>query len=381
MGSRLRFVGCQLALLLAVGLVAVGLAEQVARRKYPDLRYEASRQQRAEDLFIRFDSRMGWSNIPGRQARFARKDFDTLVSINEQGFRGDDFSPEKPPHVLRIAVLGDSYVFGHGVEGEETFCAQLERRLQAVLDARGAEPGSENERVSDDWRRVEVLNLGVIGYSTDQELLLLRDRALQFGPDLVVLGIYRNDILDNGRDTAWGLYRKPRFVQTADGLALSSETLSSSVPWSMRLRRELRSRFVLYDIVAFRLGLASVNEGLHDDGTGDPRGAAVRMTQRLLHEFAGTCRQQMVPAVFLVVPPWEEQSILDGLVQDGYGRVLNPEPRFDRFERAHPDSSLGFTYDSHWNRTAHRLVADTLAHTVATILEIATNVGDPGEKE
>lgn len=346
MGSRVRFLVLQLVLLLGVGILAIGLAEQVARRKYPDLRYEASRQQRAEDLFIRFDPRMGWSNIPGKKTRFVRQDFEIDVSINEEGFRGRAFTPAKPPGVFRVAVLGDSYVFGHGVEEGETFAAQLEARLQTPA------------------RPVEVLNLGVIGYSTDQELLLLRDRVLDWAPDLVILAIYRNDVLDNGRDTAWGLYRKPRFVRDGEALVVAEPTLSPSVPWGMRVRRELRSRFVLYDIVAFRFGLASLEESLADDGSGDPQGAAEQTTRRLLEEFAQTCAAREVPVIFLVVPPLEPPSLIEGLVDGDGARVLDPSAMFTRFQAAHPESTLGFTYDSHWNATAHRLVADTLARAI-----------------
>ena len=45
-----------------------------------------------------------------------------------------------------------------------------------------------------DW---QVWNLGVPGYNTSQELTTLRRFGPLYQPDLVVVGFYDNDILDN----------------------------------------------------------------------------------------------------------------------------------------------------------------------------------------
>ncbi|MEA3357480.1 MAG: hypothetical protein U9Q67_03530 [Patescibacteria group bacterium] len=39
----------------------------------------------------------------------------------------------------------------------------------------------------------EVLNMGISGYNTIQEYLLLKDKGLKFQPDLVLLGFFYND--------------------------------------------------------------------------------------------------------------------------------------------------------------------------------------------
>ena len=80
------------------------------------------------------------------------------------------------PGAYRIAVLGDSFVFGSGVAQD----AILTRRLAAHLG-----PG------------FEIVNLGVPGYGTDQELLTLRRWGRKLAPDLVLLGFFWNDIMEN----------------------------------------------------------------------------------------------------------------------------------------------------------------------------------------
>lgn len=47
-------------------------------------------------------------------------------------------------------------------------------------------------------QQIEVLNFGVQGYGTAQELMTLRHHVWQFSPDLIILGFYPgNDIRNN----------------------------------------------------------------------------------------------------------------------------------------------------------------------------------------
>lgn len=314
------------------------LAEQILRLRHPELRYAAERQQRPETTFMRFDPRYGWSNTPGREVRFQRVDFDTKVTINADGFRG----PMLPARAAadsahtRIVVLGDSYVFGHGVEDDEIFTVRLESLLPAV----------------------DVANLGVTGYSTDQELLLLQDRAFDYDPDVVMLFACSNDLLDNGRDTAWGLYQKPRFILAPSGaLALESPTVREGVPWRMKLRREIRRHFVLYDLLAQRVqswsGSLEVPEGAVQD--------ASHLTRALIRRCAEVCRERDARFLLVVLPGWSDPDIFADLPPAGLGARLELAQPFESRQRAHPDSTLVFEHDPHWNERGHRLVAELLA--------------------
>lgn len=102
--------------------------------------------------------------------------WETQISINRHGFRGRDYTLEKPPGTFRIVVIGDSITFGNRLAPEENFPAVLESLYQKA------------------GKKVEVLNLGLGGYDTLQEVAALQDLGLQFDPDLVVLGYCINDI-------------------------------------------------------------------------------------------------------------------------------------------------------------------------------------------
>ncbi len=137
----------------------------------------------AKPAFYTYDRWRGWTLRPGASGWNAREG-DAFVSINREGFRGPEMSVAKPPDTIRIAVLGDSFTEAQQVAEDKTFSAVMGRDLAAYPALAG--------------RKVEMLNLGVNGYGTAQELMTLRHQAWQFSPDIVVLAVFTgNDIVNN----------------------------------------------------------------------------------------------------------------------------------------------------------------------------------------
>lgn len=99
------------------------------------------------------------------------------IVLNSQGFRTAEFQTAKPAARVRVVCLGDSWTFGANVGQDDAY----PQRLQALL--RRAFPDAD----------VEVLNLGVLGYSSFQGRELLRRRVLALDPDVVVIGFAMND--------------------------------------------------------------------------------------------------------------------------------------------------------------------------------------------
>ena len=100
----------------------------------------------------------------------------TEVTVNAHGFRDREYKTEKSRGVYRIAVLGDSVTFGNFLPVEATY----PKRLEQAFHRRGLP--------------VEVLNFGVGGYDTLQEVALLKDLGLKFAPDEVIVGYSMNDV-------------------------------------------------------------------------------------------------------------------------------------------------------------------------------------------
>jgi hypothetical protein len=88
-------------------------------------------------------------------------------------------------------------------------------------------------------RRCEVINAGVPGYTTWQELEFLRQYGLSMQPDLVVLGFVYNDLFcptctDPSKATSW-LGNRPRGC-TDSTRAASRACCSKKANWPMNWR-------------------------------------------------------------------------------------------------------------------------------------------------
>jgi hypothetical protein len=100
------------------------------------------------------------------------------VTTNSFGMRGPEVEPAKPPGTYRIALLGDSFAFGWGLEQNQTFAQVMEDRLNEFYRGK---------------RKFQVLNFGVPGYSTFQEAAAFQEKGYQFSPDAVVVFFIDND--------------------------------------------------------------------------------------------------------------------------------------------------------------------------------------------
>lgn len=336
-----------------------------------------------EDACAVHDPVRGWRNAPGVRTRVVAPRFSYSVSINSRGLRDRDHDFEPQPGVFRVVLLGDSVAWGWGVDDGLAFADIAERELG---------PG------------VEVINLSVPGYSTDQQLATLRGEGRAYRPDLVLLCFVLNDVL--GNETREGyLSGKPRWVsdETADGgwrvegrpVPLPESSNGPDLSFGQRLyansalvqalrpadeerelqraaqrvlpRRTEESRRRTFD--AYRDGAARLAEQLVTPGA---------TTRMLLGELARECDDLGVPLVAFSVPHHHDRY----LYQIGPHRPEIPEGaafRTDLSRRlAEAGAELGFATfavddaylehldeagslhvgDGHPNEIAHRLIAE-----------------------
>ena len=98
---------------------------------------------------------------------------------NQFGFNDRDYSLQKKPGKYRILILSDSFNWAGGKDGNYT--ALLEKKFAQYY---------QNSQV-------EVINAGYPGTHTGEQLALLKKYALQYHPDLVILGFFvGNDFID-----------------------------------------------------------------------------------------------------------------------------------------------------------------------------------------
>ncbi|WP_170399404.1 SGNH/GDSL hydrolase family protein [Ruegeria arenilitoris] len=96
---------------------------------------------------------------------------------NSLGFRGEEIAPEKPTGITRIVAIGGSTTYGsHVNDYTQSYPAQL----GALLNA--------------DTRGFEVVNAGVPGWVSTENLINLQTRVLPLDPDIVILFQGRNEL-------------------------------------------------------------------------------------------------------------------------------------------------------------------------------------------
>jgi lysophospholipase L1-like esterase len=216
-----------------------------------------ARSDRIDPGMLTHDDVLGWRLVPNWRGGHQHWDFVANYAINGLGFRADtDFSGLGTNRW--IAVLGDSFTFGLGVNDESTFVGRLDQRR----------PGG-----------TRFANFGVPGYSTDQELLLLEKRVLRLRPTGILLVVYlANDFFDNLMPFPLQFeWAKPRYALLASGLVLTN----SPVPQARK------------DAFHHRLTLASL---IFDEPT--PRAG---LRQRLAETALGRMLLEEQPAV--LTPP------------------------------------------------------------------------------
>ena len=149
-------------------LVVVGVMGVVLEVSLRLLGYRGAPESIIKNMMPVDDPVLDWRYVPNSHFQ----EGNVVYQYNERGFRGDNHVFEKPPGKVRVAVLGDSVTDGYGVPWNEGFVSV-------------AQHGLGNE--------YEIINLGMGGINTPQEIHLLEEIGLKFSPDYVVVNFILND--------------------------------------------------------------------------------------------------------------------------------------------------------------------------------------------
>lgn len=365
-------------LLVASLGIASGLAELALRVSH----YGEANRTPLQKL-MEYDPLLGWRHKRNISSEMVSDEYRINVQYNAEGWRSASRGFNKPPNVFRIVVLGDSFVDGYTIPVQDRFTEVLEANLKS---------------------QAEVINLGVAGYSTDQELLLLEQEGWKYAPDLVVLAFYYNDVWGNGSRyfSESTTTQKPVFLPDAGGnLSLGNVPVPYSAP-------ALQDRFRLYGLVRTAvkrnrlLYAATVKAGLADSTLPDhsrpsPTGAAGgaeefavyhstetpelarewSITQALLRKMKQEVEQHNAHLMILYVPTriellpaewsgahlpqdYDHSVVVQRLVKICQAENIPYLDPSNRFTSVGADR-LYYPRDPHWNATGHQVVGETLA--------------------
>ncbi|MBN1869837.1 MAG: SGNH/GDSL hydrolase family protein [Candidatus Omnitrophica bacterium] len=110
---------------------------------------------------------------------------------NAFGFLGDDVVVEKDEETFRILVLGDSFTEALQVASDQNYCG----RLRFLL----------NHDPAKRYKKIEVINTGVSGYSPLNYYLYFKRELTRFKPDLVLVQLFANDVFEDNTARAKSL--------------------------------------------------------------------------------------------------------------------------------------------------------------------------------
>jgi hypothetical protein len=197
---RLAWSG--LGLLAALSTVLTLLALEAGARMYGRLTHQGRG--------MTFDAELGWRPRPQVSKIGGVWGVTRPARTNARGWRDSDHSVARVPGLRRAVAIGDSFTFGTDVDDGERFTDLLPKRIG----------------------RLEVLNFGVPGYGTDQELRVLETEALAYRPDVVMLQIcVFNDLRDINHRWLYS-WPKPYYELLEGELHLTGPPLT----WSVRVR-------------------------------------------------------------------------------------------------------------------------------------------------
>jgi lysophospholipase L1-like esterase len=253
--------------LLVSSIAALALAELAARRLFG-----VPLAERLPIVEVRANRTRGYEMVPDRD----HYTYLHPVHVNHLGLRGEDL-PAKAPGEARVLCLGDSLVYGQGVAGADT----IPELLASAFVARAVEL----------HRTVRVVNGGVRGYDTIQEVALLEELGGEIDPDLVVLFWYPNDLEKPRVESAYTALERSGPVAYDTESRMEGAAVAA---WHARefLRRSalvVRLRHVVSDLLAKPLPAAEIEHGFE-------------RLDASLARISSWVRARRIPAVVVTMP-------------------------------------------------------------------------------
>lgn len=246
--------------------------------------------------------------------------------MNAQGFRDQDFRLARTPGVRRVAVVGDSFTLGEGVRFEGIFTERLDG-----LFRRTGPPA-------------EVLNFGISGYGSKDEIVLLERTVLPFRPDLVVLAYVLNDIAHAELDDLTSGMERAKRASPWFRTPSRAVTILAERSWNRTLSQRASELLLASYADPARWGEQRAVVAAMD---GLIRGAGARLLVVILPDIRGLARKEYPFAAL-------HRQLADFLTETGIPWM----DLRDSFRKHPPEELQVHPVDHHPNEIAHRIIAE-----------------------
>lgn len=291
---------------------------------------------------LEYDPVLGWKGTPNARGIWGLKNwFEVPVAFNSLGFR--DREHPSSSNSFRVVVLGDSYSMGFRVRQEDLYATILDQT-----------PG------------MDVVNLGITGYGTDQELLALKEYGLRYKPDLVILQFFSsNDVYESSQSETYGR-NKPYFTDERE-LTLHNVPVPRK-PALTEFFDQLRTRQMLKQTLGSyweRLSNRLFQTRAREERETDRRTSeTIPLVQRMVREIADISKRNGAEFLIVLTPGGE---VHPGLPHPKFSvpfpnsNVLDLRPAFE--ESVAKGGQPVFAHpDFHWTAEGNRIAAGEIRH-------------------
>lgn len=258
---------------------------------------------------------------------------NVLVTYNERGLRDRPILP-KAEGEYRILALGDSVTFGLGVDQDKTFAVRLESLLRGRLH-----------------RPVRVINSGVGGYNTVQELSYFKQEEANLQPDLVLLTYVPNDIEEKKRPyDPW------------------SKNSMRGKPFPVMLEI-MMGKLWLYRLAHHTYRYAVLKPLQEKSLARSPNGPGWRGSMSALSELVVTCQERKIPLILFYkrLDPDENNLLFADVFRHAQGLPVKDMAPW--FAGLNIQSLVNSKVDTHPNAEGHRVIAEHMADDVVNYLD------------
>lgn len=296
-------------------------------------------------LFHQFDAELGYTYIPQQQSITWQGNYSIPsppIGINSDGNRGSDTDWSKKV----ILALGSSEVMGPGIEDDQTWAENLEKRLRAKSDDEA----------------IEVVNAGVAGHGPFHHMVTF-ERFLADQETAIDTAILRVSVGDRS-------FRRPEQVSPKSGL---HKFLRDNTVFIRHLKARFQAQIRLlkrsFTPFPFRKKINTAH-------TRTLQMAETMWSENKAYwtEFVEDAKQEQTKIIFLVINPTDSggETLLATRLSElcktlNYGTVLElGSERFglenlsEREKKRVFESDFTLGYDPHANPKQHQIIAESL---------------------
>ena len=131
---------------------------------YPDLDYGTQKQMCNDYRDIAYLTGIDRQILPNQENK--------TIHINNFGMRGPDITQDKPNDTYRIIIIGGSTTYGSGSTSDKTTIPGF---LQEKIDNSGID------------QKVQVINAGIMGSTSIEEVHRIKNDLVNFDPDMIII--------------------------------------------------------------------------------------------------------------------------------------------------------------------------------------------------